>query len=106
MTIDDRAKLGPGPGAIKASLGNTFHTKNMEDSELRVDDRWDAWIYEDHEEFALICAHQAHVTASDRVAAELWRIAKIHEANAAKLRSMKPVDIGEPPPWVQGQPSV
>jgi hypothetical protein len=63
----------------------------------------DTWTYEDHE---VIRAHQAHVTASDRVAAELRRMAKIHEAIAAKLCSTKPVDIGEPPPWVRGQPSV
>jgi hypothetical protein len=78
----------------------------MENSTLSLEARWDTWTYEDHEEFALICVHQAHATARDRVAAELWRMAKIHQANAAKLQGTRLVNIGEPPPWVEGQQSV
>jgi hypothetical protein len=77
----------------------------MENSTLSILGRWDTWTYEDHEELALICAHQALVTASDRVATELWRVAKEHQAEAAKLDSSRLANIGEPLPWAQGQPS-
>jgi hypothetical protein len=78
----------------------------MENSTLRLDSQLDTWSYEDHEEFALICAHQAYATANDRVATELWRMAKIHQAAAAKLCTTKLVNLREPPPWVQGETSV
>ena len=70
----------------------------MENSALSLEGRWDTWIYEDHEELALICAHQAHATANNRVAAELWRTAKKYQAEAAKLDSRRLGNIGEPPP--------
>ena len=57
--------------------------------------------FEDLEELALICAHQAHATANDRVAAELWRPAKEYQAQAAEVDKGKLINIGEQPPWVK-----
>jgi hypothetical protein len=111
MTIDDRNSSSDFPricltrNRFKTSLGNTFHTENMETSTQSVRIPRNTWTYEDLEELALICAHQAYATASDRAAAELWHMAKKYQARAAKFDSRRLVKIGKPPPWVQGLPS-
>lgn len=57
--------------------------------------------YEDLEELALICVHQAHASANHRVAAELWRLAKAYQAEANKIDRSRLIDIGEQPPWAK-----
>ena len=57
--------------------------------------------YEDLEEVALVCARHAYATALDGAAVELWRLAEKYQSEAAKIKDGKPVDIGEPPPWVR-----
>ena len=48
-------------------------------------------------ELAISCAYNARSSTSRDVAAELWRMAKEYQAEAAKLDDTQGVDIGEPP---------
>ena len=59
------------------------------------------WAFEDLQELALVCAHQALVTARNRGAAELWRLATQYQAEAAKVGNGKVVNIGKRPRWAK-----
>jgi hypothetical protein len=56
--------------------------------------------YEQLVELAKLCANQSHVSFSKETAAELWRMAKEYQADAAKLDGGNLPDIGKPPPWI------
>ena len=56
--------------------------------------------YEEASALAKIYARQARLAASKDVAADLWRMAREWQTQAAKLNTGKLPDIGEPPPGV------
>jgi hypothetical protein len=57
--------------------------------------------YEELVELATICARQSHVTTSERVAVEFWRMAQEYQKEAAGLSGGELPDIGEPPSVVR-----
>jgi hypothetical protein len=57
--------------------------------------------YDELADLATMCARQSHVTTSQRVAAELWRMAREYQKEAARLDPDRLPDIGEPPSRVQ-----
>jgi hypothetical protein len=54
--------------------------------------------HEDLAELAKICARHARGATDKDVATVLWKMAEDYQAEAVKLDSGKPSDIGEPPP--------
>jgi hypothetical protein len=56
--------------------------------------------YEELSELAKICASNSRTTTSRDVAAELWRMARRYQKQAAEFHSGKLPDIGEPPHWL------
>jgi hypothetical protein len=59
--------------------------------------------YEQLVELAKLCANQSRVSFSKETAAELWRMAKEYQAEAAKLNGDKSPEIGKPPRWIRAR---
>ena len=53
--------------------------------------------YKQAAELALMCAYNARSSTDREVTAELWRMAKEYQAEAAKLDGTEHVNLGEPP---------
>jgi hypothetical protein len=56
--------------------------------------------YKEAAKLAAICARNACSASTKAVAAELWRMAKEHQAEAARMGGKMP-DIGDPPLWLK-----
>jgi hypothetical protein len=50
------------------------------------------------------CAFNARLALTKEAAAELWKMAKEYQEEAAKLDSGRKPDIGELPPWLKQSP--
>jgi hypothetical protein len=57
--------------------------------------------YDELVELATICMRQSRVTTSQRVAVELWRMAREYQKEAARLDGGRLPDIGDPPSAVE-----
>ena len=60
--------------------------------------------YREVVELARQCALNARVAVTKQAAAELWKMAKEYQEDAAKLDSGRKPDIGELPPWLKDSP--
>ena len=60
--------------------------------------------YEEAVELAKQCALNAGLAITEEAAAELWKMAKKYQEEAAKLDGGREPDIGELPPWLKDSP--
>jgi hypothetical protein len=60
--------------------------------------------YKEAVELAKRCALNARLALAREAAAELWKMAKEYQEEAAKLDSGRKPDIGELPPWLEESP--
>ena len=57
--------------------------------------------HRDAAELATICARNARMAVSKEVAAELWQMALVYQAEAGNLNSGKKPDVGDLPLWLK-----
>lgn len=56
--------------------------------------------YQQTVQLAQICARNSRITTDRETAAELWRMAKRYQSEAAKLDHGVLPEIGDPPDWL------